>query len=114
MIPNHIIMIANAVILIALGVGGYFAAETKSMTAFIGPAIGLVLFILAFPTKKENHIAAHIAVGLTGIAAAIILSRGISSGNALILVMGVVTVTAFFLYVANFFIRKKARGNEIS
>jgi len=109
MIPNHIIMIANAIILIALGIGGYIGAEVKSMTAFIGPAIGVVLFILAFPTKKENHIAAHIAVGITGIAAVVILSRGISSGNAVILIMGIATVTAFIFYVANFFIRKKMK-----
>jgi len=102
-------MIANAVILIVLGIGGYVAAEVKSMTAFIGPAIGVILLILAYPTKKDNHIAAHIAVGFTLISAIVILARGISSGNALILVMGVATVTAFIFYVANFFIRKKMR-----
>jgi hypothetical protein len=102
-------MIANAIVLIALGVGGYFASETKSLTAFIGPAIGTVLFLLAFPTKKENAVVSHIAVGLTAIAAIVILFRGIQSGSALILIMGVVTVTAFIFYVANFFIRKKMR-----
>jgi hypothetical protein len=102
-------MIANAVVLIALGVGGYFVSETKSLTAFIGPAIGIVLIFLAIPTKKENAVAAHIAVGITAIAAVVILFRGINSGNALILIMGVVTVTAFIFYVANFFIRKKMR-----
>jgi hypothetical protein len=48
-------------------------------------------------------------VGITGIAAIVILYRGIKSGNALILVMGVTTITAFIFYVANFFIRKKMR-----
>jgi hypothetical protein len=109
MIPNHIVMIANAVILIALGVAGYFGSEVKSFTAFIGPAIGVLLFVLAFPTKKENHIAAHIAVVITLLSAIAIIARGISSGNALVLIMGVATVTAFIFYVANFFIRKKLR-----
>ena len=112
MVPNHVVMIANAIVLIALGTGGYFAAETKSMTAFIGPAIGIILLVLAIPTKRENAVAAHIAVGITGIAAAVILYRGINSGNALILIMGVVTVTAFMFYIANFFIRKKVREVE--
>jgi hypothetical protein len=102
-------MIANAIVLIALGTGGYFVSDSKSLTAFIGPAIGIILMILAFPTKKENSAAAHIAVGITGIAAVVILFRGISSGNALILIMGVATVTAFIFYIANFFIRKKMR-----
>jgi len=114
MVPNHIIMIANAIILIALGVAGYFGSEVKSMTAFIGPAIGIILFILAFPAKKENHIAAHIAVGITGISAVVILARGISSGNAVILIMGVATVTAFIFYIANFFIRRKMREESKS
>jgi len=112
MVPNHVVMIANAVILIVLGVGGYFAAETKSLTAFIGPAIGVILLILAVPTKKENAIAAHIAVGITGIAAVVIIYKGINSGNALILIMGVTTITAFIFYIANFFIRKKMREEE--
>ena len=109
MVPNHIVMIANAIVLIALGVGGYFASETKSLTAFIGPAIGIILIFLAFPTKKENAIVAHIAVGITAIAAVLILFRGIKSGSALVLIMGVATVTAFIFYIANFFIRKKIR-----
>jgi hypothetical protein len=109
MIPNHIIMISNAVFLIILGIAGYFGSEVKSLTAFIGPAIGIVLFALAFPTKKENHIAAHIAVVITLLSAIAIMARGITSGNALVLIMGVATVTAFIFYVANFFIRKKLR-----
>ena len=109
MIPNHIVMIVNAIILIILGVGGYFTSETKSLTAFIGPAIGVVLLLMAIPTKKENAVAAHIAVGITGVSAVLILYRGLISGNPWILIMGVATVTAFFFYIANFFIRKKMR-----
>jgi len=109
MVPNHVIMFANAIVLIVLGIGGYFTSETKSMTAFIGPVIGIILIFLAIPAKKENAVASHIAVGLTAIAAAAILIRGIQSGSALILIMGIVTVTAFIFYIANFFIRKKMR-----
>jgi|SRR4030095_8373233 len=109
MIPNHIIMIVNAIILILMGVGGYFASEVKSLTAFIGPAIGIILLFLAVPTKKENHVAAHIAVVITLLSAIAIMHRGIISGNPWVLIMGVATVTAFILYVANFFIRKKMR-----
>jgi hypothetical protein len=109
MVPNHVVMIANAIVLIVLGVGGYFAAETKSLTAFIGPAIGLILLALSVPTKKENSVAAHIAVVLTFVSAIAILITGIKRGNALVLIMGIATMTAFIFYVANFFIRKKMR-----
>lgn len=111
MVPNHLVMVVNAIILITLGIGGYFAAETKSLTAFIGPAIGILLIFLAIPTKKENAAAAHFAVGITGISAVVILYRGIQSGSGLVLIMGVVTITAFMIYLANFFIRKKV-GEE--
>jgi len=44
--------------------------------------------------------------------AVVIIFRGIKSGDALILIMGVATITAFIFYIANFFIRKKMREGE--
>lgn len=105
MIQNHIIMIINAVILIALGVYGYFTSG--SPTALIAPAIGLVLFGLSFPTKKDNHIAAHIAVGLTLIAAVTFIIIGIRRANPMVIAMGVITFLCFDIYILNFILRKR-------
>ena len=58
-------MTFNAIILIALGVFGYVISG--SPTALIAPAIGIILLALAIPVKKENSVAAHIGVGLTGL-----------------------------------------------
>lgn len=110
MIKNHVVMIINALILIAVGVWGYFTSG--SPTALIAPAIGLVLLILAFPAKKDNHTAAHIAVGLTLVAAVTFLIIGIRRGNAMVIGMGVVTFICFDLYILNFILRKKQRDAE--
>ncbi|MBN8583602.1 MAG: hypothetical protein J0M37_00795 [Ignavibacteria bacterium] len=105
MIQNHIIMMINAVILIALGIYGYFTSG--SPTALIAPAIGLVLFGLSFPTKKDNHIAAHIAVGLTLIAAVTFIIIGIRRANPMVIAMGVITFLCFDIYILNFILRKR-------
>ncbi len=110
MIKNHVIMIINALVLIAVGVWGYFSSG--SPTALIAPAIGLVLFILSFPTKKDNHLAAHIAVGLTLVATVTFLIIGIRRGNAMVIGMGVVTFVCLDLYILNFILRKKQREAE--
>ena len=45
-------MIANAVVLIGLGIYGY--VTSGSPTALIAPGIGVILLILSIPVKKEN------------------------------------------------------------
>ncbi len=82
-------MIVNAVVLIALGVYGFITSG--SPTALIAPAIGLILFGLAFPVKNENKTAAHIAVGLTMIATIMFFVTGFLRGNMIVLIMAVFT-----------------------
>ena len=107
MIKNHVVMIVNAVVLIAGGVYGYIISG--SPTALIAPAIGIILFALSFPTKKENHTMAHIGVALTLIAAITFIIIGVQRANAIVIVMGIVTFLCFDLYVLNFILRKKQR-----
>jgi len=100
-------MMVNAIVLIVLGVYGYIISG--SPTALIAPGVGIIFLALAIPTKKENHIAAHIAVALTLIASVTFLIVGIRRGNALVIAMGVFTFICFDLYVLNFILRKKQR-----
>ncbi|MEL6719729.1 MAG: hypothetical protein AAFP82_13530, partial [Bacteroidota bacterium] len=60
------INLINGVVLIAMGLWGYFSAgEDASPTAFIPVAFG-ALFLLVTPLfKKENKVVAHIVVLLT-------------------------------------------------
>ncbi len=102
------IMIINAIVLIALGVYGYISSG--SPTALIAPAIGLILFGLAFPVKNENKTAAHIAVGLTLIAVIMFFVTGFLRGNMIVLVMAVITLIALILYMMDFIRRKQDRS----
>jgi len=103
------IMIINALVLIALGVYGYISSG--SPTALIAPAIGLILLGLSFPVKNENKTAAHIAVGLTLLAAIMFFVTGFLRGNMIVVVMAVFTLIAFILYIMDFMRRKQDRGN---
>lgn len=55
----------NSIVLVALGLWGYFGSDTPSPTALIPVFAGIVLFGLGFGIKKENKTVAHIAVVLT-------------------------------------------------
>jgi len=59
----HVANLINAVVLIVMGLWGYF--ETSSGTAFIPVGFGVALLLLNGGVKKENKVIAHIAVVLT-------------------------------------------------
>jgi uncharacterized membrane protein (UPF0136 family) len=100
-------MILNAVILIAIGIYGYITSG--SGTALIAPAIGVVLFILAFPVKNNNPTVTHIAVGLTGLAMIMFFVTGFMRSNLLVILMATATLIAFIYYIMDFLTRKKER-----
>ena len=100
-------MLANAFVLIVLGVYGYFSSG--SPTALIAPAIGLILVVLAFQVKKESKTAAHIAVGLTLIATIMFFVTGFMRNNMMVIVMAIFTLFAFIMYIMDFMRRKQER-----
>ena len=104
----YIIMMLNGIVLIILGVYGYFISS--SPTALISAAIGLILLILSFPVRKENSIAAHIGTVLTFIAAITFFVVGFLRSNNLILIMAIITLFSLIFYVFDFFQRKKIRS----
>ncbi len=104
---NFQVMTFNAMVLIALGVFGY--VTSGSPTALIAPAIGLVLLVLAIPVKKENSVAAHIGVGLTGIAMIVFFIVGAMRGNIIIIIMAALTLISFIFYISDFLRRKRER-----
>jgi len=55
----------NAIVLITLGLWGYFGSETPSFTALIPVFAGVILVFLNPGLKKENKVIAHIAVIIT-------------------------------------------------
>lgn len=104
------ILIFNALVLIGLGVYGYITSG--SATALIAPGIGVILFALSFPVKKENATAAHIAAGLTLISAVTFFVIGFRRSNTIVIVMAVVTLICLLLLVMDFMKRKKARESK--
>ena len=55
----------NAVILISMGLWGYFESESKAITALIPVIIGTILLLVNKGVKNENNALAHVAVLLT-------------------------------------------------
>ena len=55
----------NAIVLIAMGLWAYFAAESAPKTAFVPVGFGVILLALSGGVKKENKVVARIAVALT-------------------------------------------------
>jgi Ca2+/Na+ antiporter len=101
------VMAANAVVLIVLGIYGYFL--TGSETALIAPAIGIVLFLLSLPAKKDNKTAAHIGVILTLASTIMFFVVGFKRSNLIVLTMAIFTLLALVFYVMDFMKRKKER-----
>ncbi len=62
--PN-IISLINAALLIGLGSWGYIDSGREAFTALIPVFVGIILVVINPVVKKENKIAAHIAVLLT-------------------------------------------------
>lgn len=100
-------MAGNAIVLIGLGLYGYFTSG--SPTALIAPAIGVILLLLVIPVKNENKTAAHAAAALTLISALVFITIGFIRGNIIIIIMAVFTAFALYMYVMDFIRRKKER-----
>ncbi|MEL7496274.1 MAG: hypothetical protein AAFN77_01600 [Planctomycetota bacterium] len=55
----------NSLVLIGIGLWGYFGVEDPSKTALIPVGFGIVLLLMVPGVLKHNKVIAHIAVGLT-------------------------------------------------
>ncbi|MEM7606076.1 MAG: hypothetical protein AAF411_12045, partial [Myxococcota bacterium] len=76
----HVASLIHALVLIALSTWGYFASDTPSPTAFIPAAFGAVLLACNPGLRKENKVAAHIAVAVTAL---LLLALGMPLKGAL-------------------------------
>ena len=106
---EHNALLFNGIILIILGTIGYFMSEAKSATAFIGPAIGIILVLLASPVKNNNKTAAHIGAVLTLIAVIAFFIVGIKRGNTYVIIMAVTSLLSLIMLIMGFMRRKKER-----
>ena len=102
----HTASLVNAIILITVGVWGYF--ESGSPTSLIPVFIGVVLVLLNKGIKNHNKIIAHIAVLVTLLGFALImpLMRALEDGRTdavlRIIIMLSSTVYAMVFFVKSF------------
>jgi hypothetical protein len=110
------ISLLNAIILIGLGVWGYFGSETPSPTAMIPVIFGALLMVLNPGVRSHNKVVAHIAVVLTllilfGLAMPLkgALGRSDTGAIARVAVMMASTVLALVVFINSFIQARRAR-----
>lgn len=111
----HTANLLNGVVLIALGLWGYF--ETNAPTAFIPVGFGVVLLLMTNGVKAENKVIAHIAVLLTLLMLLALLGmrlpRALESGGASLIraiVMIATGLLAMVAFIQSFIAARKARN----
>ena len=62
--PSTVSLI-NSLALVSMGLWGYFESSSRPITALIPVIIGVILLLINSGVKRENKIAAHVAVLLT-------------------------------------------------
>jgi hypothetical protein len=63
----HLVSLIHSISLITFGLWGYFASESRPVTALIPVILGAILIALNGGIKKENKVIAHVAVFLTAL-----------------------------------------------
>jgi len=105
----------NSVVLIIMGLWGYF--ETQSGTAFIPVGFGVALLLCTPGVKKENKIIAHIAVLLTLVILLAMLGMRlpksiVTGGMSLVRAIAMILtgVLSMIMFIRSFIAARKARG----
>lgn len=100
------IMIANAIVLIGLGVFGYFISG--SPTALIAPGIGLILDSFISGEEWEQDSSSH-SCGSHSYCSNNVFVTGIMRSNMIVIIMAIFTAMALFMYIMDFMKRKQER-----
>jgi hypothetical protein len=106
---NFKMMLFNGLVLIGLGLISYFNSDVKSGTALIAPIAGVILVILAFPTKNGNRTAAHIGVVITALVAIALIFPIIRTASPYAIAMCAISFVALIYYIKGFMAMKKAK-----
>lgn len=111
----------NALVLIAMGLWGYFGADAadRSMTALIAPAFGAILLFCTPGVKSENKAVAHVAVLLTFLLLVMLVAMPLPArlnadpadpmGLFRVIAMIATSALAMFFFIKSFRDARKAR-----
>ena len=106
----------NAIVLVALGLWGYFGSESPSSTALIPVAFGVILGLTVPAIRQQNRLVAHIVVVLTLILIVALfmplrgaLERGDQAAIIRVSLMLLTSILAMIAYVRSFIQARKNR-----
>lgn len=113
------VSLLNAVVLIGVGLFGYFSSEDPSPTAFIPVVFGGILLACNPGVRSMNKVIAHVAVSATlliliGLVMPLLGAVKREDSAAIIRVVVMLATTAFALaiFIRSFIATRKAREAE--
>ena len=116
--PGNVSLL-NAIVLVVLGLAGYFFSDKPSPTAFIPVVFGVVLLACNPGVRSHNKAVAHIAVLATllillGLAMPLKGAFGRGDGAAIgrVSVMIITTLFAMVVFIRSFIDGRKAKQAE--
>ena len=112
----HSANLINGLILLAVGLWGYFASSQGSPTALIAPSFGLLFILLTPLMKKENKVVAHVVVLLTFLLLLSLVMPLMRQSDTIaqvrVIIMMLSCLFAFIIYIKSFIDARKAKSAE--
>mgnify|MGYP001303410414 FL=1 len=112
----HTTSLINALILVIMGLWGYFESDSRPVTALIPVVVGIILVAINNGVKKENKIIAHIAILLTliitiGLIKPFLgsLERGNITGIIRVSLMILTSLLAMIAFIQSFIAARKVK-----
>ncbi|RIJ41862.1 hypothetical protein D1627_07575 [Pontibacter oryzae] len=119
MVHPYIINTFNALILIIVGLVGYFTQPTSPIIALSLGFLGILLLACSYHLHKHNRFVFHTVTALTLLTGALIIWQidpetfTWNLRNALFLISGVSCLVAVGVYVGTFIQERRTRDNSI-
>ena len=111
------VSLINSIVLISMGLWGYFESDSRPITTLIPVIFGVILLLINSGVKKENKIAAHVAVLLTlliliGLVKPFLgtLDRGNITGILRVSLMILTSLWAMITFIQSFISARKSKA----
>jgi hypothetical protein len=111
------VSLINSLVLVSMGLWGYFESDSRPITALIPVIVGVILLLINNGVKKENKIAAHVAVLLTlliiiGLVKPFLgtLDRGNITGILRVSLMILTSLWAMIIFIQSFISARKSKA----
>ena len=111
------VSLINSLVLVSMGLWGYFETDSRPITALIPVIVGVILLLTNNGVKKENKIAAHVAVLLTlliiiGLVKPFLgtLDRGNITGILRVSLMILTSLWAMITFIQSFISARKSKA----